>query len=160
MEFFKKMAVSPDDLPDAIFASVGRLVWRDIGPTALGFRLLLKARGAGGGGGEGRAPPGWGALAPGSHWGTGDPRRVSSVDSLCTGTRRSLSCAARRWRCHAPLPCQAGAGPVITPDGDARPPLSMPQVLDYNLFAMLTTTFGHLMPDFKRNLKPRAKKAQ
>jgi short-subunit dehydrogenase len=42
LEFFKKLAVDPDDLPDTVFASIGRLAWRDIGPTALGFRLLMK----------------------------------------------------------------------------------------------------------------------
>lgn len=42
LEFFRRMAVSPDDLPDTVFASIGRLVWRDIGATALGFRLLMK----------------------------------------------------------------------------------------------------------------------
>ena len=42
LEFFRKMAVDPDELPDAIFASIGRLVWRDIGPTAVAFRLLMK----------------------------------------------------------------------------------------------------------------------
>ncbi|KAK2077794.1 hypothetical protein QBZ16_004642 [Prototheca wickerhamii] len=75
LEFFKKMAVAPEDLPDTVFGSVGRLVWRDVGPTAVGFRLLMK-------------------------------------------------------------------------------------LLDYNLFATLMATFGHLMPDFKRHMKPRTKKAQ
>ncbi|GAB4820016.1 hypothetical protein N2152v2_007062 [Parachlorella kessleri] len=42
MEFFKKMAVDPEDLPDTVFASIGRLVWRDVGPTAICFRLLMK----------------------------------------------------------------------------------------------------------------------
>jgi short-subunit dehydrogenase len=42
LEFFKKMAVGPDELPDVIFSSIGRLVWRDIGPTAIGFRMLMK----------------------------------------------------------------------------------------------------------------------
>lgn len=42
LEFFKKLAVDPEELPDAIFSSIGRLVWRDIGPTAIGFRLLMK----------------------------------------------------------------------------------------------------------------------
>ena len=42
LEFFKRFAVSPDDLPDTVFASIGRVVWRDIGPTAVGFRLLMK----------------------------------------------------------------------------------------------------------------------
>lgn len=42
MEFFKKMAVDPEDLPDTVFASIGRVVWRDVGPTAIAFRLLLK----------------------------------------------------------------------------------------------------------------------
>lgn len=41
----RRMAVSPDDLPDTVFASIGRLVWRDIGATALGFRLLMKVGG-------------------------------------------------------------------------------------------------------------------
>ncbi|KAL6769693.1 hypothetical protein ACKKBG_A32010 [Auxenochlorella protothecoides x Auxenochlorella symbiontica] len=75
MEFFKKMAVDPEDLPDTIFASIGRLVWRDVGPTAIGFRLLMK-------------------------------------------------------------------------------------VLDYNLFSTLIAVFGHLMPDFKRHMKPRVKKTE
>lgn len=42
LEFFRKMAVDPEDLPDTIFASIGRLIWRDIGPTAIAFRLLMK----------------------------------------------------------------------------------------------------------------------
>ena len=42
LEFFKQFAVSPDDLPDQVFASIGRTVWRDIGPTALGFRTVMK----------------------------------------------------------------------------------------------------------------------
>jgi short-subunit dehydrogenase len=42
LEMFKRLAVSPDDLPDAIFASVGRTVYRDIGPTAIGFRFVPK----------------------------------------------------------------------------------------------------------------------
>ena len=42
LEFFKKMAVGPDELPDVIFASIGKVIWRDIGPTAVGFRLLMK----------------------------------------------------------------------------------------------------------------------
>lgn len=33
-------AVSPDDLPDIIFGSIGRTVWRDIGATAVCFRLV------------------------------------------------------------------------------------------------------------------------
>lgn len=44
MEFFKKFAVDPEDLPDTIFASIGRVIWRDIGPTAIAFRVLLKVR--------------------------------------------------------------------------------------------------------------------
>lgn len=42
LEFFKKLAVTPDDLPDVIFSSIGHLIWRDIGPTAIGFRVLMK----------------------------------------------------------------------------------------------------------------------
>lgn len=42
MEFFKKFAVQPDELPDTVFASIGRVVWRDVGPTAICFRLLMK----------------------------------------------------------------------------------------------------------------------
>lgn len=29
----------------AVFASIGRVVWRDVGPTAVCFRLLMKVRG-------------------------------------------------------------------------------------------------------------------
>ena len=32
----------PEQLPDLIFASIGRAVWRDIGGVALGFRLMMK----------------------------------------------------------------------------------------------------------------------
>ncbi|GBF94051.1 testosterone 17-beta-dehydrogenase [Raphidocelis subcapitata] len=42
MEAFKKLAVGPDDLPDIIFASVGRTIWKDVGGVAWGFRLLEK----------------------------------------------------------------------------------------------------------------------
>jgi hypothetical protein len=42
LDFFKRFAVAPDELPDAVFASIGRTVFRDIGPTALGFRLVMK----------------------------------------------------------------------------------------------------------------------
>lgn len=42
MEAFKKLAVGPDELPDIIFASVGRTIWKDVGGVALGFRLLEK----------------------------------------------------------------------------------------------------------------------
>lgn len=30
----------------AVFASIGRVVWRDVGPTAICFRLLMKVGGA------------------------------------------------------------------------------------------------------------------
>eukprot|EP00887_Chlorella_sp_A99_P000214 scaffold13.g214.t1 len=42
MEFFKKFAVDPEELPDTVFASIGRMVWRDVGATAVAFRLLMK----------------------------------------------------------------------------------------------------------------------
>ena len=45
LDFFKQFAVSPDDLPDTVFASVGRTIWRDIGPTALSFRFMMKVCG-------------------------------------------------------------------------------------------------------------------
>ena len=44
LDFFKRFAVNPDELPDTVFASIGRTVWRDIGPTAICFRILTKAR--------------------------------------------------------------------------------------------------------------------
>ncbi len=44
LDFFKQFAVSPDDLPDTVFASIGRTILRDIGPTALGFRFAMKVR--------------------------------------------------------------------------------------------------------------------
>ena len=34
--------VAPDALPDLIFASIGRCVWRDIGGVAVCFRLMMK----------------------------------------------------------------------------------------------------------------------
>mmetsp|Transcript_18322 Transcript_18322/g.43827 ORF Transcript_18322/g.43827 Transcript_18322/m.43827 type:complete len:203 (+) Transcript_18322:502-1110(+) len=43
LDFFKTLSVSPDELPDVIFGSIGRTVWRDIGGTAIAFRLLMKA---------------------------------------------------------------------------------------------------------------------
>ncbi|KAG2437279.1 hypothetical protein HXX76_005938 [Chlamydomonas incerta] len=42
LDFFKRFAVHPDELPDTVFASIGRTVWRDIGPTALAFRIVVK----------------------------------------------------------------------------------------------------------------------
>eukprot|EP00955_Chlamydomonas_euryale_P073307 361692-Chlamydomonas_euryale.AAC.4 len=60
LDFFKQFAVSPDELPDAVFASIGRTIWRDIGPTAVTFRMMMKCawggrcrgvEGEGGGGG-------------------------------------------------------------------------------------------------------------
>lgn len=42
LDFFKARAVHPDMLPDAIFGSLGRTVWRDLGVDAVGFRLLTK----------------------------------------------------------------------------------------------------------------------
>ncbi|KAK3277806.1 hypothetical protein CYMTET_14211, partial [Cymbomonas tetramitiformis] len=42
MEFFKQFSVSPDALPDVIFASIGRSVLRDIGGVCIMFRLVTK----------------------------------------------------------------------------------------------------------------------
>jgi hypothetical protein len=42
LEFFQKLAVGPEQLPDVIFASVGRAIWKDVGAVAVGFRLLEK----------------------------------------------------------------------------------------------------------------------
>eukprot|EP01062_Namystynia_karyoxenos_P059378 TRINITY_DN50818_c0_g1_i1.p1 TRINITY_DN50818_c0_g1~~TRINITY_DN50818_c0_g1_i1.p1 ORF type:complete len:357 (+),score=146.18 TRINITY_DN50818_c0_g1_i1:92-1072(+) len=42
IDFFKKFAVTPESLPDRIFAAIGRTVWLDIGATAIGFRLAMK----------------------------------------------------------------------------------------------------------------------
>jgi len=42
MEFFKKFSVGPDELPDAIFAAVGRSVLRDLGGVCVMFRLVNK----------------------------------------------------------------------------------------------------------------------
>lgn len=39
MESFKKVAVSPDELPKQIFSSIGRMILRDAGGTAIGMRL-------------------------------------------------------------------------------------------------------------------------
>lgn len=42
LDFFKRFAVTPEALPDEVFASVGRSVFRDIGPIAVIFRLVPK----------------------------------------------------------------------------------------------------------------------
>ena len=42
LDFFKGVAVHPDALPPLVFGAVGRCVWRDVGTTALGFRLMMK----------------------------------------------------------------------------------------------------------------------
>jgi short-subunit dehydrogenase len=42
LDFFKGVAVHPDALPPLVFGAIGRTGWRDIGSTALGFRLLMK----------------------------------------------------------------------------------------------------------------------
>mmetsp|Transcript_15276 Transcript_15276/g.38850 ORF Transcript_15276/g.38850 Transcript_15276/m.38850 type:complete len:217 (-) Transcript_15276:189-839(-) len=42
LDFFKGLSVSPDELPDVIFGSVGRTVWRDVGGTAIAFRMMMK----------------------------------------------------------------------------------------------------------------------
>lgn len=42
LDFFKQFAITPEALPDTVFASIGNTVWRDIGPTAICFRLLMK----------------------------------------------------------------------------------------------------------------------
>ena len=42
LEKFKSLGVSPETLPAVIFASVGRTVWRDIGATAILFRVVMK----------------------------------------------------------------------------------------------------------------------
>ena len=44
LDMFKTFAVSPDALPDVVFAAIGRTVWQDIGATAVGFRLMMKVR--------------------------------------------------------------------------------------------------------------------
>lgn len=42
LDFFRGVAVDADEIPDLVFGSIGRTVWRDLGPTAIGFRLLMK----------------------------------------------------------------------------------------------------------------------
>lgn len=42
LEFFNLFAVPPSRLPDAMFAAVGRCIWRDFGLIALMFRMLSK----------------------------------------------------------------------------------------------------------------------
>lgn len=42
LDFFKARAVDPETLPDVIFGSLGRTIWRDLGPDAVGFRMLTK----------------------------------------------------------------------------------------------------------------------
>lgn len=42
LDFFKRFAVTPETLPDEVFASIGRAVFRDIGAIAVIFRLVPK----------------------------------------------------------------------------------------------------------------------
>lgn len=42
LEFFNMFAVPPSRLPDAMFAAVGRCIWRDFGLIAILFRMLSK----------------------------------------------------------------------------------------------------------------------
>lgn len=42
LDAFKRLAVGPDALPDVIFASVGRCLWKDVGLVAYAFRLVEK----------------------------------------------------------------------------------------------------------------------
>lgn len=42
LDFFKQFAVAPEELPDKVFASIGRTVFRDIGVVALVFRMIPK----------------------------------------------------------------------------------------------------------------------
>ena len=42
IEFFKQFSVKPEELPDAIFASVGRSVVRDLGAVCYIFRFINK----------------------------------------------------------------------------------------------------------------------
>lgn len=39
---FQKLGVPAEELPSVIFSGIGRTVHRDIGPTAVLFRLLVK----------------------------------------------------------------------------------------------------------------------
>lgn len=42
LDFFRGVAVTADQIPDLVFGSVGRAVWRDLGPTAVAFRIMMK----------------------------------------------------------------------------------------------------------------------
>eukprot|EP01026_Neomeris_dumetosa_P039110 TRINITY_DN3203_c0_g1_i4.p1 TRINITY_DN3203_c0_g1~~TRINITY_DN3203_c0_g1_i4.p1 ORF type:complete len:308 (-),score=40.83 TRINITY_DN3203_c0_g1_i4:393-1316(-) len=42
LEFFKQFTVKPEQLPDVVFASIGKVVLRDIGLIAVIFRILPK----------------------------------------------------------------------------------------------------------------------
>eukprot|EP00892_Ulva_mutabilis_P007026 jgi/Ulvmu1/4696/UM002_0427.1 len=42
LDFFNTFAVPPEELPDAMFAAVGRCIWRDFGLVAVCFRMLSK----------------------------------------------------------------------------------------------------------------------
>jgi hypothetical protein len=44
LDMFKKFAVNPDELPDVVFAAIGRTVWQDTGATAVSFRLMMKVQ--------------------------------------------------------------------------------------------------------------------
>lgn len=42
LDFFNNFAVPPEALPDAMFAAVGRCIWRDYGLVAVCFRMISK----------------------------------------------------------------------------------------------------------------------
>lgn len=42
LDLFNKLAVPPEALPDAMFAAVGRCIYRDYGTVAVLFRLMSK----------------------------------------------------------------------------------------------------------------------
>ena len=39
---FQRLGVPAEELPAVIFSGIGRTVFRDIGPTSIGFRILVK----------------------------------------------------------------------------------------------------------------------
>jgi hypothetical protein len=122
----RRMAVDPEELPDTVFASIGRMVWRDVGFTAIGFRLLMKVSRKDG------------------------TRRKARSFLPHDVFQRPPRPQTPICRLHASM-LTADGKPSLS--HNRMPAL---QLVDYNLMAYATALTGHLLPDFKRHAKKKA----
>ena len=112
--------MTPEQLPDAVFAAIGRTVWQDIGPTAVAFRCALP-------------------LAAGLLYKLCCIKALQSYAHIApagSALRQSYAHASRRG-------C---TGRVLT----QRSCRLLMKVVDYNLLASITALAGPLLPDFRK----------